>query len=189
MRHTFKWALGLALAVCTSSALAASQTFNLNANGIKEVSAAGVPGQGDPDATAIGTLTLDDGTGGTTGTATFNVTFANLDFPITGYHIHQAPATTTGSIILDFQARMTAESIRNGNSFVGTVTGLNSTTIDNVLTNPSNFYMNFHNGTFPGGAVRDQLPEPGSLCLLALGGMTALLSRTRKRICNPRNIP
>src|SRR4051794_2704350 len=73
----------------------ASQTFNILANGIKEVSAGGTPGQGDLDGTAIGTLALDS----VAGTATINVTLSNIDLAtLSGHHIHQAPATTTGSI-------------------------------------------------------------------------------------------
>jgi hypothetical protein len=163
--------------ISTSSALAASQTFNINANGAKEVNAGGTPNQGDPDGTAIGTLLLDDGTGGSTGFATFNVTVANVDFPFTGFHIHQAPSTTTGSIVLNFGS---PETFRTGNIVAGTVPGLSSSTIDAVFANPQGFYFNMHNQPFPGGAVRDQLPEPGSVALLAVAGAGALL-RPRRR--------
>jgi len=143
--------------------------FNINANGIKEVNSAGVPA-GDPDGTLTGTLTLDDGTGGTTGSAVFNLTFANLDVPFTGFHIHQAPPTTTGGIVLPFANQ---DSYRSGSSLAGTIGGLNSTVIDNIFANPSAFYLNLHNGPFGGGAVRDQLspvPEP-SLIGLSLAGL------------------
>jgi hypothetical protein len=62
----------------------------------------------------------------------------------------------------------------------GTVNGLSSTTIDSVLANPLGYYFNMHNQPFPGGVVRDQLPEPGSLALLAIAGGGALL-RPRRR--------
>lgn len=178
MSKWMKWAVGgLALAM-GSAANAGIATFNLNANGIKEVNAAGTP-NGDPDGTGIGTLTLDSGTGGTTGTATFNVTFANVDFPIGGYHIHKAPPTTSGAIFLDFAALKSAESMRTGNVLSGTVTGLDSAKIDTILATPTDYYMNFHNTPFPGGFVRDQLPEPGCLALVGLGGLT-LLGRRRR---------
>src|SRR3954447_24605743 len=75
-------------------------TYAINANGIKEVSAGGTPGQGDLDGSATGTLTLNNGTGsGTTGSATFSLTFSNIDLTtLSGHHIHQAAATATGGI-------------------------------------------------------------------------------------------
>jgi hypothetical protein len=179
MSKWMKWAVGgLALALVSSGADAAIMTFNINANGIKEVNAGGTP-NGDPDGTGVGTLTLDSGTGGTTGSATFNITFANVDFPIGGYHVHKGPPTSTGGIFLDFAALKTAESMRTGDVLAGTVTGLDSAKVDSVLAAPTDYYLNFHNTPFPGGFVRDQLPEPGSLAFLGLGGL-ALLGRRRR---------
>ena len=133
---------------------------------------------GDPDGSAVGTFTLNDGTGGTTGFAVFNLTLANLDFPLSAYHVHQAPATTTGGVFLGFG---NPETIRTGNLLAGTVSGLSSSAIDTILANPSGFYLNIHNAQFGGGAVRDQLaavPEP-SIGALGLAGLAlgALLRR------------
>src|SRR4051794_10511266 len=71
-------------------AFGTSQTFNINANGAKEVTVAGVPNQGDLDGSAQGTLILNNGTGtGTTGSATFNITISNVDLTtLSGHHIH-----------------------------------------------------------------------------------------------------
>jgi hypothetical protein len=177
MSNWIKWAAGgLALATA-SGASAAIVTFPIAANGTKEVNAAGAPA-GDPNGAGTGTLTLDSGTGGTTGVATFNLTFAGVSYPFTGYHIHKAPPTTTGSIVLDFQGAKAAELIRNGDTFNGQVTGLSSSTIDTILADPGSYYLNFHNDEFRPGAVRDQLPEPGSLGALCLGG---LMLRRRRR--------
>jgi hypothetical protein len=149
----------------------ASMLFNINANGIKEVNISGVPA-GDPDGTATGTILVDDGTGGTTGFAVFNLTLANLDTPFSAHHFHMAPPTTTGAVFLGFG---NPETIRTGNQIAGTVSGLSSSLIDSVFANPTAFYYNLHNTPFPGGAVRDQLavPEPSTVCLgilaIALG--------------------
>jgi MYXO-CTERM domain-containing protein len=169
------------LAASASVSLAEVRTFDIDANGAKEVNMAGVPNQGDPDGTAVGTISLDNGTGsGTTGSATFNITLANLDpgtVNPTGHHIHQAPATTTGPIVIDFGD---PDTIRNGNTLSGTITGLPAATITNVFNNPTGFYYNFHNATFPAGAVRDQLPEPGAMGLLAVAAV-GMLRRRRAR--------
>jgi hypothetical protein len=156
------------------SALAAQQTFNINANGAKEVTAGGVPNQGDPDGTAIGTLTLDN----VTGQAIINITLANIDTTtLSGHHVHQAPFNTTGNIVLDFGD---PDNIRTGNLLSGTIGGLSTTTINNVFANPSGFYYNIHNTPFSGGAVRDQLPEPGVALLVGIGAIGLMRRRGRK---------
>ncbi len=163
-----------------SDAQASALVFDITANGLKEVSAAGVPNQGDPDGTAIGTLRLDNGTGaGTTGTATFSITLSNIDLTtLAGHHIHIGAATTTGAIVLDFGD---PDNIRTGSVLTGTVANLSATQITSVFANPTNFYYNLHNGAFPGGAVRSQIPEPGSAALLVLG-MGGLLARRSRRV-------
>lgn len=170
-----------ALALLQTSQLseAATMLFNISANGAKEVTAGGIPNQGDPDGTAIGTLLLDNGTGsGTTGSATFNLTLTNIDITtLSGHHIHTGTDTTTGSVLLNFGD---PDTIRTGSILSGTITGLSATNISNIFANPAGFYYNLHNGAFPGGAVRDQLsvPEPASTSLLALGAI-GLLARRR----------
>jgi hypothetical protein len=165
-----------------TTARADTQTFVINANGAKEVNAAGVPNQGDPDGTAIGTLLLDSGTGvGSTGFATFSITMTNIDLTtLSGHHIHQAATTTTGPIVIDFGD---PDTIRTGNLLTGTITGLPAPTIAAALATPSNFYYNLHNGSFPSGAVRDQLtpvPEPGTL-LLAGSAAAGFVAWRRRR--------
>jgi hypothetical protein len=179
-RHVFPRVAMLAITVALAAAGTANATvisYTINANGIKEVSAAGVPGQGDLDGTAVGTVTLND----VAGSAIINLTLANLSYPLTGFHIHQAPATTTGAIVLNFG---NPENFRTGNTIAATILGLSTTTIDAVFANPSGFYFNVHNTIFPGGAVRDQLatPEPGSLGLAISGLLVAAgLARHRSR--------
>jgi hypothetical protein len=174
--------VGAGSALFAMPSFGASMSFAITATGLEEVSTQGVPNQGDPDGFANGTLTLDSGTTGNTGSATFNLTVGNIAFPFTGFHIHQAPATTTGSIVLDFG---TPETFRTGNTVAGTVNNLSSTTINNVFANPAGFYFNMHNGAFPGGAVRDQLttpiPEPSSVAIVAVGGIAAIISARRLR--------
>lgn len=160
---------------------AAQAIFSITANGAKEVNSAGSPNQGDVDGTAVGTIRFDNGTGaGSTGSAVINLTLSNLDvgtIDLTGHHIHQAPSTTTGSIVIDFGD---PDTIRSGNTLSGTITGLPAATITSLLNGPSGFYYNLHNAQFTGGAVRDQLPEPGGLGLLGLAA-GGLLARRRGR--------
>jgi hypothetical protein len=190
MRLSFFSATGVFAATVLLSAGAfvpagrtAMVTFNITATGIEEVTAGGVPNQGDLDGTAMGTLTLNNGTGsGTTGSATFSLTLSNIDLSnLTGHHIHQAPATTTGTIVLDFGD---PDAIRSGDVLTGMISGLSATIITSIFANPSGFYYNLHNGAFPSGAVRDQLvaiPEPGGVSLLILGAVTLIGRRRREK--------
>lgn len=85
----------------------------------------------------------------------------------------------SGGIVLDFGNPTT---LLSGNMISGTIMNLSATTITGPFANPTNFYYNLHNGDFPGGAVRSQLPvsEPGSVTLLALGGAGLLVVWRRR---------
>jgi hypothetical protein len=179
MKHVKILSLTLATLLFAGAANAAVIVFNINANGAKEVTAGGVPNQGDLDGTAIGTLALDS----VAGSATINLTLANVDLTtLSGHHIHQAPATTNGLIVLDFGD---PDTIRTGALLSGVISGLNTTTITNILATPSGFYYNLHNGAFPAGAVRDQLsavPEPsthlmGLMALVCVAVLRWVLAR------------
>src|SRR5205823_572435 len=114
-------------------------------------------------------------------TALVNVTLANVTLPLTAWHIHQAPAGSSGPVVLPFG---NPESFRTGNVLAGTVTGLDNAIITQAINNPSGFYFNIHNTPFPAGAVRDQLhpvPEPGSLALLGVAAAGLLARRRAKK--------
>jgi hypothetical protein len=176
------------LLVSAASTPAATMLFNISANGAKEVTSGGVPNQGDPDGTAIGTLTLDNGTGsGTTGSATFSITLTNIDLTtLSGHHIHTGAATTTGSVLIDFGD---PDNIRSGSVLSGTISNLSAANLSTIFANPTNFYYNIHNGAFPGGAVRDQLsvPEPTAAALIGLGTVGFLAMGRRNQPTRTRN--
>jgi hypothetical protein len=171
-----------AVGLASVPASAALMTFPISANGAEEVNGAGVPNQGDPDGSATGFITLNNGTGsGTTGSATVNLTLANLDLTnLTGHHIHVGAAGTVGPFNPGGLDLGDPDTIRVGNVLSGTITGLPAANITNIFTNPPGFYYNLHNGAFPAGAVRDQLPEPGCLGIVGLGAV-GLLARRRSR--------
>jgi hypothetical protein len=167
MNRTIQASL-LSLALTATALHGAQVTYPINANGIKEVSAGGIP-NGDPNATAVGTLTLDN----VAGSATINLAIANIDGTLSGHHVHFAPPTTTGGIVLDFG---NPNNILTGTAASGTlsglITGLSTATINAIFANPGAYYYNLHSTpNFPGGAVRDQLSGPA----VPDGGTTSVL--------------
>jgi hypothetical protein len=167
----------LAFFAVASLAGAAPVTFNVNMTGQKEIDSAGTANHGDLNGSAVGTITLDAGSGGSTGTLVFNLTLSNLaNPPATDFHIHTGASNVMGPVFIPFG--VSASDTLSATQFSGSRTGLNSANVATVLSNPAGFYVNIHNGEFAAGAVRDQVPEPSSIALLALGGL--ILRRRRK---------
>ena len=162
---------------------AAAVTFNVSLDGSQEV------GGGDPTGTGSGTITLDP----VADMISWNINYQDLDDPsviypisLSGWHIH-GPGGSPGNTaaVLVNLGNLGASGIPNGN--LSAVIAANSATIDAILANPSDFYLNLHTSDefggqfagFPLGAIRGQLPEPHALFLLATGlGALALRRRT-----------
>jgi len=136
-------------------------TFVVPMDGLQEV-----PGPGDPDGAGTAVLDIDPAALA----IDWNIAVSNIDFPLTGAHIHQAPAGVAGPIVVDFSSQL------NG-------TGLVDADLAAVLANPTNYYVNVHNSLFPAGAIRGQLgapiPAPGALGLVVLGLMSLRVSRRK----------
>src|SRR6266540_2644149 len=131
-----------ALFTGASIAGAAPVTFNVNMTGQKEVTAGGLPNQGDLNGSAIGTITLDAG-GGSTATFSFDLALSGLATPpVTDFHIHAGAATTSGAVLIPFG--VSGSDILTQTQFSGSRTGLNSANMSAVLANPAGFYVNIH---------------------------------------------
>lgn len=128
--------LSLAVAFLVSTAAFAQQVFTTTLVGANE------PNGGDPD--GIGTaVVVFNGT-----QVTFLLTEQNLSPTITGAHIHRG---STGAIVIPFPATFT-----NGVA-TGTTTASSQALVDEILANPSAFYVNVHSDEFKGGAIRGSL--------------------------------
>ena len=166
MKNRFIALLGCAALAGAGTTSAAEQTYNVNFSGDQEV-----PGPGDADGTGLGTITINDGTGA----ISWNFTYANIDAP-TAMHIH-GPNGSVGQsagVLVGLGVTTTGGS----NTLIGS-TSTSTANAAAILADPADFYVNIHNGAFPGGAIRGQVPEPGSFALLALGGAGLLLRRRR----------
>ena len=180
-------AVGLVMALA-ASAQAQPTTINLTLTGANEVSNTTPPqiGVGDPDGRAFGSLIFDPDAD----MVSWDFTYENIDGAnISGFHIHgpDASLTTNKGIFLDMTPPPTTPTPG------GRITGMRmapdatypnlGAMIDQILANRDGCYLNLHSanpGGFPGGAVRAQLPEPASLSLLGVAGLS-LLRRGRAR--------
>jgi hypothetical protein len=112
-------------------------------NGAEEISPAGAPNAGDPDGTGTATITLNR----TTGEVCYTVNVANIATP-TAAHIHRGVAGTNGPVVVDFVPPTGSNCVMASPALV-----------QEIDANPAGFYVNVHNGEYPGGAVRGQLDD------------------------------
>jgi hypothetical protein len=126
-----------------TTSVAFGQTLGAVLTASQEVPATTTPGFGNS------TVTFDsDRTH-----ITVTITVANLGSPINNFHIHKGAAGVAGPVVINL--------IGLGGTFTnGTMTGtfpVDTTTAQEMVQNPANFYVNVHTVQFPGGAIRGQL--------------------------------
>lgn len=139
MKRYFSAALLILLTVVSASA----QSFNAQLSGASEV-----PGPGDPDGTGVAVVTIS----GTT--VRYAIFVQNIVAP-TAAHVHRGAAGTSGPVVVDLG---TGFNISGG---IGDITATQAI-VNEIVANPSGFYVNVHNPEFPGGAIRGQLVVSGT---------------------------
>jgi hypothetical protein len=115
-------------------------------------------------ADAVGHVTFDlsrDAGGAiTAGEAIF---YFNYSFPgsvtITGLHIHQAAKGVNGPIVVSSDLASFTDADGAGN-VTTVVPGVATATLQAILDNPRNYYVNLHTSVNPGGALREQMHNP-----------------------------
>ena len=132
--------VGLSLAcVVPATAETAGRPFTVDLTGEAEVNAAGVPNQGDLDGSGTASLTINPGTREVCWT--IEVTGVA---PITAAHIHVAPSTAPGQIVVHLNSTSGCTEVSRRLALA-------------IITDPSSYYVNVHNLEFPTGALRGQL--------------------------------
>ena len=106
-----------------------------------------VPGPGDDDGQASGTLTIDD----VSGLISWNLTYANIADPA-AMHIHTGAAGEGGGVAVP----LNVETSGGTGTLVGSTTA-EAASVAEILASPSGYYVNIHNADFRPGAIRGQL--------------------------------
>jgi hypothetical protein len=115
-------------------------------NGGNEISAGGQAKAGDLNGHGAVSVVYTSA-----GQLCFSIIVHGLDTPAAA-HIHQGTAGNNGPVVVNLAPPTT------GNS--GLVTGcaaVSATTLGQIRSTPSNFYVNVHTNAFPSGAIRGQL--------------------------------
>jgi hypothetical protein len=162
----------MAALLLVSAVSARAQTYNVFLNGFEQNDGAGGFGLGDPDGTGSGTVTINT----ITDTITWNIVYANIAAP-TDAHIHIGGFGTNGGVVVPFG---TGNTSGNPNTISGSIIDSDG---DLIVANPNGYYVNIHNGAFPGGAIRGQIPEPSAMTLLLAPAVFAI---RRSRTCARR---
>jgi len=169
MRKTLSGFAAAAL-MAAAPAWAALDTYTAFLYGSNEV------GGGDPDGFGVATLIIDT----TALEISWSILALNIDMPLTGAHIHAAPAGVNGPVIVNFGGMLTGEALSDPD--LASITP----------SNAADFYVNLHNALFPGGAIRGQLeyvgtalppvPEPATTALMLAGlGVVGWVGTRRRR--------
>lgn len=106
-----------------------------------------VPVPGDPDGSGSATVTLNQGQA----EVCFELSVANIE-PAFAAHIHVGAAGVPGPVVVGLAPPTTGSSS-------GCVTDVDPELIKAIRQNPAGYYVNVHNASFPGGAVRGQLAK------------------------------
>jgi hypothetical protein len=132
--------LAFAAPVAVATADEGGRPFTTTLTGAAEVNAQGVPNQGDPDGVGTATVRINPGLG----QICWTISVSGVE-PITAAHIHIAPATAPGPIVVPL------------NPYTGGCTDVDRQLALAIIQDPDAYYVNVHNVPYPAGALRGQL--------------------------------
>lgn len=138
----------IAVLAVPSVVSAGGRPFSTTLTGEAEVTAAGVPNQGDLDGEGTAHITLNQGQG----EVCFELNVSGITLPAAAAHIHVGPSTTTGPVVVGLAAP-------DADGHASGCVSADPALIKAIRQNPEGYYVNVHNSDFPGGALRGQLSK------------------------------
>lgn len=138
----------IAVLVFPSAVSAGGRPFTTTLTGEAEVTAAGIPNQGDLDGTGTAYITLNQGQG----EICYELHVAGIFLPAAAAHIHVGASTTTGPVVVGLSAP-------DANGHASGCVSASADLIKAIRQNPENYYVNVHNSVYPAGALRGQLAK------------------------------
>lgn len=150
MRSSFRaFVLSVTAALALASVVSAQgRPFATTLTGEAEVTAAGVPYQGDLDGTGTARITLNSGAR----EICWVIQVSGITLPASAAHIHVAPATTTGPVVV-------ALSAPDATGSASGCVAVDPELIKAIRRNPASYYVNVHTSDYPAGALRGQLSK------------------------------
>ncbi|EYR63503.1 hypothetical protein N866_20230 [Actinotalea ferrariae CF5-4] len=121
-------------------AAAGGRPFTTDLTGEAEVSATGVPNQGDLDGFGTAELTINPGLG----QVCWSIEVSDVE-TITAAHIHVSPVISAGPVVVPL------------NPYASGCVDVDRELALAIIHDPSAYYVNVHNATYPAGALRGQL--------------------------------
>lgn len=109
-----------------------------------------MPNKGDLDGTGTASVTVNVGQQ----RVCWDIDVAGIASPTRG-HIHKAPSTTTGGVVVTF---FETDSVDLDGC---TTSPVDRELLKDILKNPQEYYVNVHNADFPAGALRGRLASQG----------------------------
>ena len=122
---------------------AGAKIFPMTLTGAAECNASGTCNLGDPDGTGTITFSINPGQK----RICYELTLAGIETP-TAAHVHLAPAGVSGPIVIPLPAPPLGASTA--------CVDVTSRQAAALISKPSAYYYNVHNGPFPAGALRGQ---------------------------------
>lgn len=119
-----------------------TETFTVQMTGAAEF-----PGPGDDDGTGTAVITIDDDAD----EVCWDIEVADIELPATAAHIHVGAVGTAGDPVVTIDPAPDADGLAEG------CVDAEDDLLDDILANPSGYYVNVHTTDFAAGAIRGQL--------------------------------